>query len=205
MKMRSRDRNEQATQVAAWVLVMLVHAGIFWLLAQQQQRRSERETGQSLRLAFIALPPTSAPEQPVRPVAAPRLRRASPRAQLPAMVPDVPPVEPAGASSDPLPGPEQLQQQVSQWAREQAGPAFPATPFRSRCAQLPGGERPGAFRMKEPWSPSRVVAIVGRAFGDRDPCPSIRSRLSGLLASTSDHDRELLHEELRRDREYCQP
>ena len=54
-------------------------------------------------------------------------------------------------------------------------------------------------------SPARVFASIAHVFGDKDPCPSIQSRLSGLLASTSDHDRELLQEELRRDRAYCQP
>ena len=95
------------------------------------------------------------------------------------------------------------------WAREQAAPTFTADPFASRRGQLPGGDGRGRFRMKEPLSPQKVLQMIGGMAGgpgySQSPCPRIASNLGGLLTATSDQERELLEEELRRDREYCRP
>ncbi|MET0892112.1 MAG: hypothetical protein ABWY01_00925 [Pseudoxanthomonas sp.] len=190
---------------------MVVHAAMFWLLAQQPGSASDRgEKPERMRLAFIAPPPAPALVPPDRHSAQPSVLRAPRPASRPAPAPALPPtpttspVEPAAATLL-TPGPEQLRQRGRQWVQAQAGAAFQPTLFSSRRAQLPGGDGRGVFRMKTPWSPARVVGIIGAAFGDRDPCPDIRSGVAGLLASTSDHDRELMHEELRREREYCRP
>jgi hypothetical protein len=63
--------------------------------------------------------------------------------------------------------------------------------------------------MKEPLSPQKILQKIGSMAGgpgySQSPCPRIASNLSGLLTATSEHERELLDEELRRDREYCRP
>ena len=108
--------------------------------------------------------------------------------------------------SDPPSSAAELLEQGRQWAREQSPPGFQATPLRSRRAQLPGGDRADAFRMRPPPSPKRVMGFIARAFGDPGPpCPRIQANISGLLAATSERERKLLEEELRRDRELCRP
>ena len=200
--MQSRDRQERATQAMAWLWVVAVHAGLFWLLVHQDQRTGLRGGAGTvrMRLVFVSAPPVAAPEQ--EPPARPRLS-SRPPPRRPVVVLSAPTVEDAGPATAAL-APD-LQGPAPPWTRVHAAPAFQVDPLRSRRAHLPGGERPDAFRMKEPLSPARMLAVVARTFGDKDPCPNIRSRVSGLLASTSDHDRELLQEELRRDRAYCQP
>ncbi len=115
-----------------------------------------------------------------------------------------PPVRLAGADAAAITGAHDLQQPGGPWAGGQAAPAFQLHPLRSRRALSPGGERPGAFMMKAPMRPARVLVTVAGAFGDNDHCPNIRSRVYGVLSSTSDRDRALL-QELRRDRQYCRP
>ncbi len=105
------------------------------------------------------------------------------------------------------PSSAELIEQSRAWAHPQAPePSFTSDPLRSRRAQLPGGDAPGRFRMREPVTPAQALAMVGKLFGDPgDPCPRIRSQLNGLLTAASDRERELLQEEVRRDREYCRP
>ncbi len=60
--------------------------------------------------------------------------------------------------------------------------------------------------MRDPLTPARVVGFIGKLFGDPGPpCPRIKDGIQGLLTATSDRERELLDEALRRDREYCRP
>ena len=202
--MQSRDRQERATQAMAWLWVAAVHAGLFWLLVHQDQRTELRAGTMRMRLVFVSAPPVAAPEQasPARPRSSSRVP-ARPPARRPVVVLSAPTVEDVGSATAPL-APD-LQGPAPPWTRAHAAPSFQADPLRSRRAHLPGGERADAFRMKEPMSPARMLTAIARTFGDKDPCPNIRSRVSGLLASTSDHDRELLQEELRRDRAYCRP
>lgn len=87
----------------------------------------------------------------------------------------------------------ELLEQGRQWAREQSPPGFEATPLRSRRAQLPGGGRADAFRMRQPLSPKQVMGFIARAFGDPGPpCPRIQANIPGLLAATSERERKLL-------------
>jgi hypothetical protein len=95
--------------------------------------------------------------------------------------------------------------QARQVATDQAPLSFASDPLRNRRAQLPGGDRRGSFRMKEPVSAARIVERIGQVFGNRPVCPDIQGRIAGLLTAASDGERELLDEELRRDREYCRP
>ena len=210
--MQSRDRQGPATQTVAWLWVLAVHAGLFWLLIHQDRTPPKTREGERMRLVFVSVPRLLAPEQrgsvsdPSPTHDRPPMERPS-TALPPAARPTMELLAPAldHVDSGAVAEANDRWEQSRHWAREPSAPAFQADPLRSRRAPLPGGDRPGAFRMKEPMSPARVLATVARAFGDKDPCPTIRSRVSGLLSSTSDRDRELLQEELRRDREYCRP
>lgn len=211
--MQSRDGQGPATQAVAWMWVLAVHAGLSWLLIHQDSTLPKAKESERMRLVFVSVPRTLAPEKrglvsSTSPAPRDRLPIERPStAPPPAARPALELVAPAldHVDSDAVAEPNDRWEQSRHWAREPSALAFQADPLRSRRAQLPGGERPGAFRMKEPMSPARVLATIARAFGDKDPCPNIRSRVSGLLTAPSERDRALLQEELRRDREYCRP
>jgi hypothetical protein len=204
---RSEGKQGYAAQVVAWLGVMAVHAGLFWVLTYQDRESRLLENGARLRLLFIGpvlrSTPPSQPTPSLMPQA--RTRHSASAPKRPAVVLSPAPTIANPTSNLPVTAAELLEQGRDQ-AREQATPSFAADPLRSRRPQLPGGDRRGSFRMREPLSAARVVGFIGKAFGDPGPpCPRIRARISGLLTATSDHERELLEEELRRDREYCRP
>lgn len=203
--MRTGERQERATQAMAWLCVAAVHAGLLWLLVQPPSAGPADKSEQArLRLVFL---------EPVRqPAPATSLPTVATTRAMPARTANQPVRLPRTAASATEPMPDysasaaELLEQGRQWAREQSPPGFEATPLRSRRAQLPGGERADAFRMRPPPSPERLMGFIARAFGDPGPpCPRIQSNIAGLLAATSNRERKLLEEELHRDRELCRP
>lgn len=205
--MRSEGKQGYAVQVAAWLGVVAVHAGLLWVLTHQHRESRSLENGARLRLIFIDPVLSSTPPSPPTssPVPQARVRPSAPAPKRPAVLLS-PPAAVANPVQDLPATAAELLEQGRERAREQAASSFPADPLRSRRAQLPGGGQQGNFRMREPLSAARVVGFVGKAFGDPGPpCPRIQARISGLLTATSGRERELLQEELRRDREYCRP
>ena len=204
--MQGSERQGGATRAMAWLGVIGVHACLFWLLTRQTLVVSATSDGPRLRLTFIepARPPITRPLAR-RPASTP-LSKAAPASSRTTVVLSSPATrtsEPAAITAD------RMREQARDWAREQAAPTFTADPFASRRGQLPGGDGRGRFRMKEPLSPQKVLQMIGGMAGgpgySQSPCPRIASNLGGLLTATSDQERELLEEELRRDREYCRP
>ena len=51
--MQSSDRQEQAAQAVSWLLATAVHAGLFWLLTQQQHRNPPEQAGDGMCLVLI--------------------------------------------------------------------------------------------------------------------------------------------------------
>lgn len=205
--MRSEGKRGYAAQVVAWLGVMAVHAGLFWVLTYQDRESRPLENGARLRLLFIDPVLRSTPPSPPTPSPMPQaqIRHSASVSQRPAVVLS-PPSTIANPTSELPATAAELLEQGREWAREQAAPSFAPDPLRSRRSQLPGGDRRGSFRMREPLTAATVVGFIGKAFGDPGPpCPRIQARISGLLTATSDRERELLEEELRRDREYCRP
>lgn len=205
--MRNDERQGRATQAMAWLVVVAVHAALLWILIQPLSRR-QADKGEQVRLRLVFLDPVRPPSPPAtislpaptsaRDTTARVVRRST--ALAPATVSAI---EPA---TGPVVPTAELLEQGRQWAREQSPPDFQAAPLRSRRAQLPGGDRAGAFRMRPPPSPKRVMGFIARAFGDPgSPCPRIQANISGLLTATSARERKLLEEELHRDRELCRP
>ena len=204
--MRSEGKQGYAAQIVAWLGVVAVHVGLFWVLTYQDRESRPSENGARLRLLFIDPVLRSTPSLPTSsPARQAQIRHSASAPKRPAVVLTPAPTIANPNSDLPITAAELLEQGRNQ-AREQAAPSFAADPFRSRRPQLPGGDRRGSFRMREPLSAARVVGFIGKAFGDPGPpCPRIQARISGLLTATSDRERELLDEELRRDREYCRP
>ena len=205
--MRTGERQERATQAIAWLCVLAVHAGLLWLLVQPFSR-GQADRSEPVRLRLVFLEPIRQPAPAtVASLPAGATAHAMPtrNAHPPIMLPPV-----DASANEPMPGTgasaAELLEQGRQWAREQSPPGFEATPLRSRRAQLPGGERTDTFHMRPPPSPKRVMGFIARAFGDPGPpCPRIQANIAGLLAATSNRERSLLEEELRRDRELCRP
>jgi hypothetical protein len=193
--MRTSERQERATQAMAWLCVVAVHAGLLWLLLQPLSRgHADRREQVRLRLVFlepIRKPPPIA-VVPLFPVATTRVVTTRSTRQPIAL----PPVDaPAAIKSAPdsAVSATELLEQGRQWAREQSPPSFQTAPMRNRRAQLPGGDRADAFRMRPPPSPKRVMGFIARAFGDPGPpCPRIQATIPGLLAATSERERKLL-------------
>lgn len=210
--MRSKERWGSGTQVAAWLGVLLVHAGLFWLLTCQGRLTTQSDSGERLRLVFVPRLRQTAPAAPSDPVVLPPPPGRSVR---PAIQPR--PIDLATPVGPPLPAvspaeaalPTGWAEQTRQSVQTREPLSFAADPLRSRHARLPGGDGRGRFRMKEPLSPQKILQKIGSMAGgpgySQSPCPRIASNLPGLLTATSEHERELLNEELRRDREYCRP
>lgn len=203
--MYAMERQGRATQFVAWAWVVAVHAALAWLLLQGGRGSPMTTEVQRLRLSFITLPELPPPVSPrhsddehgkttVRP----------PAAWRPAVAVELPESS-SLQTEEPLmvAGPD-LRAQTRPWSDRQDPPGFPADPLRSRTARLPGGERGDTYRMREPPSLARGLAAVAGLFGDPGPpCPRIQARIAGLLPGTSPRERELLEEELRRDRQQC--
>ena len=197
------DEQGREGKLAAWLVVGLVHAGLLWLLTTQTAREPNAQPESRMRLLMLD-PTPRAPITPPSPTLQPKLQIIPPRAVTQTIVPDTstpdtPPAPnaPANAST--------LLQQGHDSARQQAPtPTLTQDPLRRRRTNLPGGDHPDTFRMREPRSPASVMNYVAKAFGDPGPpCPRVQARLHGLLSATSDKERKLLEEELRRDRQFC--
>ena len=198
------DEQGREGKLAAWLVVGLVHAGLLWLLTTHTAREANAQPESRMRLLMLDATPR-APTMPPSPTQQPKLQIIPPRAVTKTVVPDTSTTTASSPTTTPA-DTSTLLQQGHDWARQQAPtPTFTQDPLRSRRAQLPGGERADTFHMREPRSPASVMNSVAKAFGDPGPpCPRVKTRLYGLLTSTSDKDRKLLEEELRRDQQFCQ-
>ncbi len=209
--MRNESRVER---VIAWGLVAGLHIGIFWLLTYAPVAR--RVDTDPFRMRLVLIPKALAPNSPVVPVA-PLVTTGQPRRKPQARVIDaVQPrlddamVAPVSAVPAPIENTVDWQQQARAVVRQQAASdamTFAPDPLRSRRARLPGGgPRRDTFVMHQAVTPAHVAGFIGGLFGGYPPpCPRVRENIAGLLTSTSGHDRELLQEELRQQREYCAP
>ena len=78
--MRSKEWRGSGAQVAAWLGVLVVHAGLFWLLTCQGRLTTQPGNGERLRLVFVPRSRQTAPAAPSGPVVLP------PRSSRPARV-----------------------------------------------------------------------------------------------------------------------
>lgn len=203
--MRSNEQG-RTTQVIAWAWVVVVHAGLFWLLGLHQHIGGRQHDETRMRLVFVEriVRPSARPPRP--PAPRPGLRTLPARSDRPSVETASKRTEP-DTTVAPSATAGELLEQGREWARQQApAPSFAGDPLRSRRAELPGGDKPESFRMRDPLTPAHVVGFIGKLFGDPGPpCPRIKDGIQGLLTATSERERGLLEEALRRDREYCRP
>lgn len=204
--MHLHEEHGRGARWLAWLWVVALHAGLFWLLTLQPPGRSGQASESRLRLVFIPPTPAAPAVTPgtlaTRPVMQLLPARAAPKPALIAE-PVAPAIEPAAAGAD-QPELASSPEAGVPWGNPKPRPDFSPDPLRSRRAQLPGGNAPERFRMRNPVSVASVLEGVAGAFGDPGPpCPRVQQRLAGLLTDTSDRGRTLLQEELRREQQFC--
>ena len=197
------DEQERHARYFAWLVIMAVQAGIFWLISTQRGLETLARDEPGLRLHWLTSP--ALPKPVVATSTKPGALNAAPT-KMPVRL-AMPPVEaavPATVATAPVSTNDLLEQGRTWVQQQEATNNFNSDPIRSRRAQLPGGERAGSFRMQEPMSPARALENVAKFFGDPGPpCPRVRARLHELLTATSEKERALLQEELRRERQFC--
>lgn len=195
-------------RVAAWLVVAAVHAGLGWLLLRASIVRVPAGTlgDDALQLTWIEPPSPADPGTPADRAAPVRGMGRKPERRVVRA-----PIE--GAAAPVVPQPPAPAAGLSAVFLEQArrlthaapGGAVAADPFANRDARLPGHEA-SAFRMREPRSLQGALRKVGALFGgagySTDPCPQIRKNVAAL-GNGEGSERELLQEELRRQRAYC--
>ena len=197
------DEQERHARYFAWLVIMAVQAGIFWLMSTQRGLETLARDEPGLRLHWLT--PPALPKPVVATSTKPDALHLAPTPRP--MRPSMPAVEPTASATfaTTAASANDLLEQGRAWVQQQ-GTAndFSSDPIRSRRAQLPGGERAGSFRMQESMSPARALENVAKFFGDPGPpCPRVRARLHELLTATSEKERALLQEELRRERQFC--
>lgn len=199
-----QTRRFDAGHVAALAIAILLHSVAGWLVLQARSGRGDASAEAGvLQITWIERPAPSRPLEP--PPESTRERRTPLREDAPAIrQPE------AVVHGDAVPEPSRplsavFLEQGRQLARAQAGAHdFVQDPFANRRHALSdaGG---GRFRMREPMSAAKVVAGIGQLFGgagyEIDPCPRIRRNIAALGTGG---DSELLQEEFRRQRQFCQ-
>lgn len=207
----SLQEQEGSYRAIAWLVVVAVHAAMLGLFTLGPVGRMTAPANEvRTQLVLIARPlvakrPGPPPSTTTR--ARPAVTFTPPQPAVVTPTPAQAPMPATAPGNDPAPIDWQQQARDSVHRQLQSdAPAFAADPLRSRRARLPGGTQPARFRMAEPITPARVASAIGQLFGGPgDPCPRVHRNIAGLLTATSDHDRELLSEELRQYRDYCQP
>jgi hypothetical protein len=191
------EEHGRGVRLTAWLVVGLVHAGLLWLLTVHTANEHSAKPESRMRLLMLEARPPAPTASPLPPQPEARISQPRPVMQTIVRNTSAPSTAPANAG--------ELLQQGHDWARQQApSPTFTQDPLRSRRANLPGGEQADTFRMREPRSPASAMSFIAKAFGDPGPpCPRVKARLHGLLSATSDKERKLLEEELRRDQQFC--
>lgn len=190
-------------RLVAVVVVIALHL-LFWQALQQAVTTpvAPVSADDALQVRWIE-PPLPSPRPPARP---------SPGSGVRAIAPRIPAMAPHDAVTAPeVPGEPSLRRGLSAVFIEQAraasaaraGDLFADDPFADRHANLPGVEA-DTFRMREPPSIQGALRAVGKLFAGpgytTDRCPRIRENLNNL---SQDGDNELLQEELRRKRAFC--
>lgn len=196
-------------QAFACFVVVMIHIGLFWLLALKPRYETTTPADHSrLRLIFLPRPPPPAPASPPPATALP-MRPGSARLPSPASSPPTSSPTPAPATETASAPAVDFASQAAAWAAQSADSDFGADPLRSRRAQLPGGEQPGRFAMRPPPSPQRTLRKIGQLLGGpnytTDPCPEIREKLAGLMTDTSEAGRRALDHEQDLNRRWCRP
>lgn len=77
-------------------------------------------------------------------------------------------------------------------------------PLADRAVHLPG-KAANRFRMREPMSAARAIAMVGQLFGGNDPAEPCRRNRTEIAALGTQGDSRRLQQELDFERRWCRP
>jgi hypothetical protein len=140
----TRSTGTSAQAFACFVVVM-IHIGLFWLLALKPRHEATTTADHSrLRLIFLPRPPPPAPALPP-PAATPPTRSTAARMPTSASPPVSPSTLMPAVETGSAPAID-LASQAAAWAAQSADGDFAADPLRSRRAQLPVASNPAASR-----------------------------------------------------------
>lgn len=186
-----RAGKPRGERVAAWMVVLIVHAVLGWMLLRLPTPvRKATASDSALDLVWIAAPRSPSPTQrrSARAESAsrsPRISRVTPLQREPA--PSTVPQANEPAAAQPLSA-DFIHRAVESAVREPPG-TFNADPFANRATRLPG-RAANTFRMRTPPTLAERVAMVGKLFGGGDdPCRSARDSINEL--SQAGDSREL--------------
>lgn len=208
MQPSTRVRGDRA---AALLVALAVNVWAAWALSQAM-RSAPGPHPDAVILQAVWLPrhvpePPAVASIPSRPLATRTIQR-RPQAPTP---PDA--VRPHAAAQGPSPTQPTDARPMSAvylaQIRQVAGEAMddaiaPQDPLANRIARLPG-KAANRFRMREPMSPARAVAMAGRLFGGSDPGEPCRSNRAEIAALATQGDSARLQQEVDVERRWCRP
>lgn len=197
--------------IAAAVALAINALALWALSAVIRQGRLAEPAGSPLQVVWITRPSAQSMPSATQSGEVPAQPQAMRRPRTPPIPPPgavaAPPALQASTAAEPK-GARTLSAvylaQARQQAQAAAEPFSTPDPLADRAVQLPG-RTAGTFRMREPMSPARAVAIVGLLFGANDPkepCRSNRARIADL-GTAGESGR--LQQELDFERRWCRP
>lgn len=194
---------------AALLVAIAINGWAVWALAHAM-RPALRPEGDAFVLRVVWLP-HGAPDRPAQ-VPAPSLPRAVRNAGRSLHVPTpsgavaAPTrVEPPDALAATRPMSAVYLMRIRQTTDQQLGDAVASQdPLADRVVRLPG-RAANRFRMREPMSAARAVAMVGNLFGGSDPAEPCRSNRAEIAALGTQGDSKRLQQELDYERRLCRP
>lgn len=201
--MARRPDTRISAHAAALAGACLFHAGlVLWLLRTGGDHRGSAAAHDSpLQVTWIASTPAATPAPPVVAVA-PHAPPAPPSSHRPRIDP------PVQIGPDPPPAASRtlsavFLEQGKAIARAQSEIDFTRNPLTAKPKTL--DVAPSRFRTREPVSVASIANGIGQLFGGpgytTDPCPRINENIAALGTGG---DSELLQEEFRRHKQFCQ-
>ena len=209
MSVRTREPGIERAAASSAALALHVALGV-WLLGWRDPAATPQGSDEALQVVWLErqrpappmVPPPAQAATAERATSRTRNLSAASEPTRAAAATDAPP------PSEPVPARPLSAVFVEQGralAEAQHGHDFTRNPLVDRQA-VRIDAAPGRIRMRDPMTPAKVVARIGKVFGganyETDPCPRIRENLGNLV--TAGRDDKGLQEELRRHRQFCQ-
>lgn len=201
----------RADRGAAMFVALAINGWAVWALTQAM-RPGAGAAADTVVLQAVWLP-RHAPDQPASIAAAPRPVTARPTRRPPQLPTPPRAGAPHATALDEAPADAMATRpisavyltQIRRAADDELGAAIASRdPLADRVTRLPG-QAVNRFRMREPMSAARAVAMVGQLFGGNDPAEPCRSNRSEIAALGTQGDSKRLQQELDYERRWCRP
>lgn len=201
-------RRFDTDHLAALSIALCVHAAIGTWAVLSSRTGDDAIHADALQVTWIEPTPPVAPPVAATPEPATTPRPANPAA--PRRIAATAPAASAEAEAMPTATPEPSRplsavfiEQGKAVARGDTGTGFTRNPLTATAPTL--GDTSERIRMREAMTAAKVVAGIGQIFGGpgytTNPCPRIRRNIAALGTGG---DSELLQEEVRRHRQFCE-